>query len=109
MLSTGNPMSINKPTLRFNIALFAFIPHAQMAIDIYTPSMPTMVGTLSTSVSMIQWSMIIYLISMGLSEFVAGVASDYIGRRLTLFISGIFFLLGSVLCVFSTIEQGFTL
>ncbi len=72
-----------------------------MAIDIYTPSMPHMVRALSTSVAMIQWSMVIYLIAMGVAEFIAGVVSDYYGRRWTLLISVVLFLLGSVICACS--------
>ena len=92
---------MNNPSLRFNIALFAFIPPIQMGIDIYTPSMPHMVTALSTSTAAIEWSMIIYLIAMGLSEFIAGVVSDYCGRRWTLLVSAVFFLVGSVLCMFA--------
>ena len=83
---------------RFIFALFLFIPPGQMAIDIYTPSMPHMVDALHTSISLITWTMIVYLFSMGIFQFVAGIVSDYVGRRKTQLWSVVIFLIGSLIC-----------
>lgn len=84
------------------VALLLFtLPLSQLAIDIYTPSMPHMVMALGTSVETIQWSMTVYLLAMGLGLYFLGIWSDYIGRRPVYLYGFIIYNIGTLMCLFS--------
>ncbi len=84
------------------VALLLFtLPLSQLAIDIYTPSMPHMVMALHASVATIQWSMTVYLLAMGIGMYFLGVWSDYIGRRSIYLYGFIIYNLGTLACLFA--------
>jgi len=85
-------------------------------IDIYLPSMPTMVTALHTTPAMIQLTLTIAFIAYGSVALVFGPLSDYFGRRVTALIGLGIFIAGSVFCVtavniywllFGRVLQGF--
>ena len=67
------------------ILAFAMIPMSGLATDIYLPSMPSMAKDLHLPESSIQLTLSLFLISYGLTQFVAGSIVDSLGRyRITL-------------------------
>lgn len=69
------------------------------SIDIYLPSMPTMVDALHTSPILIQLSITIGLIGYGSVALIYGPMSDHFGRRIIALIGLGIFVIGSALCV----------
>lgn len=64
---------------------FALVPLSGLATDIYLPSMPQMGIALNTSESNIQLTLMLFLVSYGLTQIVAGTLLDVYGRyRLSL-------------------------
>ncbi|RUY60357.1 MFS transporter, partial [Mesorhizobium sp. M7A.F.Ca.CA.001.05.1.1] len=73
---------------------------ASLAMDIYLPIVPAMPGILETSPDVIQLTLSLYMICLGLGQVVFGPISDRIGRRPVLIggallFSGASFLLAS--------------
>ena len=71
-------------------------------VDVYVPSMPSMVLALHTSASMVQLSITIGLIAYGSVALVWGPLSDYFGRRIVALNGLGIFVVGSILCMFAT-------
>lgn len=72
-----------------------------VATDIYLPSFPFIQSTFSTSKSLVQLSLSLYLFSLSLSQIVYGPISDRYGRRNVALISLAIGLAGTVLCLFA--------
>jgi len=54
---------------------------ASLAMDIYLPVVPAMPGILNTSPAVIQLSLSLYMVMLGVGQIVFGPLSDRIGRR----------------------------
>jgi DHA1 family florfenicol/chloramphenicol resistance protein-like MFS transporter len=54
---------------------------ASLAMDIYLPVVPAMPGILNTSSTVIQLTLSLYLIMLGVGQILFGPISDHIGRR----------------------------
>lgn len=74
----------------------------QTAVDIYLPSLPSMVHDLNTTATIIQLSLTTFLIGFAVSQLIYGPLSDRYGRKPILLIGLIIFLTGTLICVFST-------
>jgi Bcr/CflA subfamily drug resistance transporter len=72
------------------------------SIDIYLPSMPSMVTALATSAATIQLTITIGLIGYGATALIYGPMSDHFGRRIIALIGLGIFVAGSILCVAAT-------
>lgn len=84
------------------ILLFAILMITTwQCIDIYVPSMPSMVIALHTSAAMIQLSITIALIAYGSVALIYGPLSDYFGRRIIALVGMGIFVAGSALCMFA--------
>jgi MFS transporter, DHA1 family, multidrug resistance protein len=70
-------------------------------IDIYVPSMPTMVTALHVTPTMIQFTITIAFIAYGAIALVFGPLSDYFGRRIIALVGLGVFIIGSIFCVFA--------
>ncbi len=75
---------------------------APLAIDMYTPSLPSMSVDLHTTGAMMQLTVTAYLLTFSISQLFLGLFSDRFGRRPTLLCATPFFLLGSAICYFSS-------
>jgi len=78
--------------------LIFLVTLGQLAVDLYTPSMPQMVVNLSTSPNVIQLTIALYLLSYGISQLFYGPLSDYFGRKPILNVGLPIFLLSSLGC-----------
>ena len=54
---------------------------ASLAMDIYLPVVPAMPGILNTSPNVIQLTLSLYMVMLGLGQLIFGPTSDRIGRR----------------------------
>src|SRR6478736_2468576 len=76
----------NSPTWTYSLpaALLLMAPFdilASLAMDIYLPVVPAMPGILDTTPAVIQLTLSLYMIVLGLGQIVFGPISDRIGRR----------------------------
>ena len=86
----------------FILAILLIYPLPQVAIDIYLPSWPAMVNALHTSVPLLQTSLTIYILFLGISQLFYGPCSDRFGRKPVLLIGCSIFLISSVAAIFIT-------
>lgn len=80
------------------VALALLIPFnliASLGMDIYLPVVPAMPSILGTSPAIIQLTLTLYMIMLGVGQVVFGPISDRIGRRPVLAIGAILFVLSS--------------
>lgn len=71
---------------------------ASLAMDIYLPVVPVMPEVLNTSPAVIQMSLSLYMVMLGLGQIVFGPVSDRIGRRPVL-IGGALLFAGASFCL----------
>jgi DHA1 family florfenicol/chloramphenicol resistance protein-like MFS transporter len=67
------------PTALLLMAPFDIL--ASLAMDIYLPIVPAMPGILSTSPAIVQLTLSLYMVMLGLGQIIFGLISDRIGRR----------------------------
>lgn len=71
----------------------------QFASDIYAPSVPGIALSLNSPISLVQWSMAIYLIGVALSQLIYGPISEGIGRKKPFIFGATVMLIGSAICM----------
>ena len=69
---------------------------ASLAMDIYLPIVPAMPGILNTTPAVIQLTLSLYMVMLGLGQIVFGPISDRIGRRPVLLIGVAVFIVTSL-------------
>jgi DHA1 family florfenicol/chloramphenicol resistance protein-like MFS transporter len=79
-------MSDTSPSWAYSLpaALLLMAPFdilASLAMDIYLPVVPSMPGILNTTPSMVQLTLSLYMVMLGLGQVIFGPLSDRIGRR----------------------------
>ncbi len=98
-------MSDKFPIWTISTALFLMTPFdllASLAMDIYLPVIPSMPIALNTTSSVIQLTLSLYLLGLGLGQLIFGPLSDRIGRRPVLLGGGALFALASVVLALSS-------
>jgi len=80
---------------------------ASLAMDIYLPVVPIMPGALATSPAMIQLTLSLYMICLGLGQLVFGPVSDRIGRRPVLVGGALAFMAASFLLAATSLAPVF--
>ena len=68
---------------------------ASLAMDIYLPVIPAMPGVLDTTPTVIQFTLSLYMVVLGLGQLIFGPISDRVGRRPVLLGGGLLFSLAS--------------
>jgi len=68
----------NKQLLPLLILMVIFSP---LAIDIFLPALPVMAEDFSVPMNQIQWSVSIFILSMGFGQLISGPLADRYGRR----------------------------
>ena len=63
-----------------DILSFSLIPLAGFATDIYLPSLPSMTISLHASAAQIQLSLLLFMVSAGVSQLFVGSLLDSFGR-----------------------------
>lgn len=92
----------HKRLLPLLILMVVFSP---LAIDIFLPALPVMAETLSVPLDKMQWSVGVFILSMGFGQLFSGPLADRHGRRPVALAGIAFYLLSAILTVFAqTIE-----
>lgn len=81
------------------LLIVALAPIGQMAIDIFVPSLPLMAAEFATDRQVVQLSVTLFLATFALGQLVYGPVSDSWGRRHTLIVGLLVFIVGSVICI----------
>lgn len=107
-------MSDTRPSWAYTLlsALLLMAPFdilASLAMDIYLPVVPSMPGILNTTPSVIQLTLSLYMIMLGVGQVVFGPISDRIGRRPVLLFGAILFAATSFAAAWSTTAIGFVI
>lgn len=80
------------------VAMSAVSP---LALNIYVPSMPGMVGAFETSATMVQLTLSLYLASIAVTQLIIGPLSDVYGRRPVVLYGLVLFIIGTLICRFA--------
>ncbi|WP_028032086.1 CmlA/FloR family chloramphenicol efflux MFS transporter [Chelativorans sp. J32] len=81
------------------VALMLLAPFnilASLGMDIYLPAIPTMPGVLGTTPAVVQLTLTLYMIMLGVGQIVFGSLSDRFGRRPVLIGGGVIFAAASL-------------
>lgn len=91
---------IKKPSLTRSlfILILLFTSLAQITTDVYTPSMPALTRAFSTTDTVIQFTMSLYMLGFSASHLYYGPLSDRIGRRSPILFGIALCVLGSLVC-----------
>ncbi|MCV3738267.1 chloramphenicol/florfenicol efflux MFS transporter FloR [Rhizobium sp. TRM96647] len=94
-------MTITRPRWAYTLpaALLLMAPFdilASLAMDIYLPVVPAMPGILDTTPSVIQLTLSLYMVVLGLGQVIFGPISDRIGRRPVLLAGAAIFIVASL-------------
>ena len=93
---------MNKLNLIMFIAfLGGLLGISPLATDMYTPSLPSVVFEFNSSISYIQLTISLYLLSFAIGQIIWGPLSDTFGRKPIIIIATIIFLLSSLICIFA--------
>ncbi|MGI4851069.1 MAG: multidrug effflux MFS transporter [Janthinobacterium lividum] len=86
----------------FFLVLLLAVCLAQMAADIYAPSLPAIALSFDTTISHVQWSMSIYMLGVAVSQLIYGPLSEGVGRKPPIVSGLIIMVIGSVICMTSS-------
>lgn len=94
-------MTTTRPAWAYTLpaALLLMAPFdilASLAMDIYLPVVPAMPGILNTTPSMIQLTLSLYMVMLGVGQVIFGPLSDRIGRRPILLAGATAFVIASL-------------
>lgn len=85
--------------LLFLILLMA--PLSGMGIDLYTPSLPALVQFFHTHPSLVKLTIVTYLIGFAVAQPIFGTLSDHCGRKKTLLLGAVLYVVASFAAIFS--------
>src|SRR3990167_10170385 len=80
------------------ILLTLFIFASVSAMDIYVPSLPSILNSLNTTQSMLQFTLSAFVFTLGFGQLIFGKLCDRFGRKKILLFGFIFFIIGSLCC-----------
>lgn len=95
-------MSVPAVTLKFTLSLAVVVALGPAAIDMYLASMPQMSTDLKVSYAATQWTLTIFLMSMGLGQLIFGPLSDAYGRRKPLILGIITYMIAAWMASIAT-------
>ncbi|MCW2248142.1 DHA1 family florfenicol/chloramphenicol resistance protein-like MFS transporter [Azospirillum fermentarium] len=105
-------MTTTRPTWAYTLpaALLLMAPFdilASLAMDIYLPVVPAMPAILNTTPSIIQLTLSLYMVMLGVGQVIFGPISDRIGRRPILLAGGVISIVASLGAAWSSTATAF--
>lgn len=105
-------MTTTRPAWAYTLpaALLLMAPFdilASLAMDIYLPIVPAMPGILNTTPSVIQFTLSVYMVMLGVGQVIFGPLSDRIGRRPILLLGAALFIVASLGAAWSSTATAF--
>lgn len=105
-------MTTTRPAWAYTLpaALLLMAPFdilASLAMDIYLPVVPAMPGILNTTPSVIQLTLSLYMVMLGVGQVIFGPVSDRIGRRPVLLAGATLFAVASIGAAWSSTATAF--
>ncbi|MDQ5940677.1 MAG: transporter, family, multidrug resistance protein, partial [Candidatus Dependentiae bacterium] len=82
--------------------VFTLVGLPQFSETVYSPSLPDIAHALTTSVSMVEYTLTIYLFAFSLGMLFWGKASDFYGRKPSMLMGIVTYLIGCIACYYST-------
>ncbi len=67
--------------LRLILLLIPLVILGPLAVDIFLPALPTMAKGLDVSPTLMQWTITVYMFSLGVGQLIFGPLSDKLGRK----------------------------
>lgn len=89
--------------------LLLMVIFCPLAVDIYLPGIPAIVEEFSVRAEKVQWSIGIFLFSIGVGQLFFGPLSDHFGRRPIAIAGGLIYILASLMAVMSVEIEWFLL
>ncbi len=106
-------MTTTRPAWAYTLAaLLLMAPFdilASLAMDIYLPVVPAMPGILNTTPAMIQLTLSLYMVMLGVGQVIFGPLSDRIGRRPILLAGATAFVIASLGAAWSSTARPLSL
>ena len=91
-------MATTPPSIRLTLILGALTAFPPLSIDIYLPSLPTLVRTFGTTDGAVQLTLPAFFLGLALGQLFYGPLSDRYGRRPALLIGIALYTLASAAC-----------
>ncbi|WP_028661838.1 Bcr/CflA family multidrug efflux MFS transporter [Saccharomonospora saliphila] len=88
-------------TARFALILGGLTAFGPLSIDMYLPALPVMGGDLHTTDALLQLTLAVFLVGLGVGQLIAGPLSDSWGRRRPLLVGIGIFTVASVVAALS--------
>ncbi len=82
--------------------VFTLVGLPQFSETVYSPSLPDIAHALTTSVSMVEYTLTIYLFAFSLGMLFWGKISDFYGRKPSMLVGIATYLIGCIACYYST-------
>ncbi|HKQ31037.1 MAG TPA: multidrug effflux MFS transporter [Burkholderiales bacterium] len=84
------------------VVLLTLVCLPRVSIDLYLPSLPTMLAELDTSPETLQLTLSLYMVGYAISMLICGPFSDRYGRKPVLVAGISVYIIATLVCVFST-------
>ncbi|SMH54487.1 multidrug effflux MFS transporter [Azospirillum agricola] len=93
-------------SLVIRVLLTALVAFGPLSTDLYLPSLPTLVRLLDTDIATVQLTLSVFLVGFAVSQLVYGPMSDRFGRRPTLLVGIVIYLVASAACALTNDIHG---
>ncbi|RYV00641.1 Bcr/CflA family drug resistance efflux transporter [Shewanella sp. OPT22] len=86
--------------LRLIAVLLPLVIFSPLAIDIFLPALPIMASDFNVSTTQMQWTITVFIFSLGIGQLFLGPISDRIGRRPIALLGVVLYAISALLMVF---------
>ena len=92
--------SLSKPqTIGLVVILMMLSLITAISVDMYLPAMPGIMKTFNTTESLVQFSLVIFMIGGAIGQLFYGPFSDKYGRKPVIIIGLVIYLIATTMCI----------